>query len=94
MPDRVYRNLGMELVRGTEAAALAAVPETAIAVLMGVGDTPDGVIFDCQGGVTTQSIVTRALSGLIRFIRGVHQLNSKHVFGNVDIDQAVRIAVY
>ena len=61
----------------------------------GITDGPflEGVHFDCQGGVTTQSIVIRALSGSIRFIRGVHQLNPEHVFGNVDINQAVRIAV-
>ncbi len=39
------------------------------------------VHYDRVGGVTTHSIVIRALSGSIRYIRGIHQLNPEHVFG-------------
>jgi fructose-1,6-bisphosphatase II len=62
----------------------------------GITDGPflEGAHFDRNGGVTTHSIVIRALSGSIRYIRGVHQLKPEHVFGDVDIDQAVKIAVY
>jgi fructose-1,6-bisphosphatase II len=62
----------------------------------GITDGPflEGVHFDRNGGVTTHSIVIRALSGSIRYIRGVHQLKPEHVFGDVDIAQAVKMAVY
>jgi len=41
----------------------------------------EGVHFDRRGGVTTESIVIRSLTGSIRYIRGVHQLNRKHLVG-------------
>ncbi len=39
------------------------------------------VHLDRAGGVTTHSIVIRAISGSIRYVKGIHQLNPEHVFG-------------
>ena len=60
----------------------------------GITDGPflEGVHFDRAGGVTTHSIVIRALTGSLRYIRGVHQLKSEHIFGRMDTDGAVQIA--
>ena len=41
----------------------------------------EGVHFDRAGGVTTHSVVIRAVSGSVRYIKGIHQLNPEHVFG-------------
>ncbi|BHH85607.1 class II fructose-bisphosphatase [Desulforhopalus sp. 52FAK] len=41
----------------------------------------EGVHFDRAGGVTTHSVVIRAISGSVRYIQGIHQLNPEHVFG-------------
>lgn len=70
--------------------------EDAFFAATGITDGPflEGVHFDRQGGVTTHSIVIRARSGSMRYIRGIHQLKPEHVFGDVDIDQAVKFAVY
>ena len=45
------------------------------------GSFLEGVHFDRAGGVTTHSIVIRAITGSIRHIKGIHQLNPEHVFG-------------
>lgn len=37
----------------------------------------EGVRFDQRGGVSTESIVTRSLTGSVRYIKGIHQLNRK-----------------
>ncbi len=37
----------------------------------------EGVHFDRSGGVTTESIVIRSLSGSIRYIKGIHQFKRK-----------------
>jgi len=60
----------------------------------GISDSPfiEGVHFDRQGGVTTHSVVIRAISGSIRYIKGIHQLNPEHIFGGVDTAAAVKIA--
>ncbi len=60
----------------------------------GITDGPflEGVHFDRNGGVTTHSIVIRALSGSMRFVRGVHQLNPEHIFGDRHTAEAVRLA--
>lgn len=42
----------------------------------------EGVHFDRSGGVTTHSIVIRAISGSIRHIKGQHELHPEHVFGS------------
>ena len=48
-----------------------------------VTDSPflEGVRYDDRLGVTTESLVIRASSGSLRFIRGVHQLDPEHIFG-------------
>jgi fructose-1,6-bisphosphatase II len=85
--DSADRVLGLDDLIQSEDAFFAAT---------GITDGPflEGVHFDRNGGVTTHSIVIRALSGSMRHIRGVHQLKPEHVFGDVDIDHAVKIAVY
>ena len=69
--------------------------EDAFFAATGITDGPflEGVHFDRQGGVTTHSIIIRALTGSIRFVKGVHQLNPEHIFGEIDTPGAVRIAV-
>jgi fructose-1,6-bisphosphatase II len=42
----------------------------------------EGVHFDRDGGVTTESIVIRSLSGSIRFVKGIHQFKRKLNFGD------------
>ncbi len=56
------------------------------------GSFLEGVHFDRNGGVTTHSIVIRALSGSMRFVKGVHQLNAEHIFGAEGLASAVRLA--
>lgn len=51
-----------------------------------------GVQFDKIKGVTTHSIVIRALSGSIRFIEGSHALNRKLEFGEKGMRDAVKMA--
>ncbi len=62
----------------------------------GVTDGPflEGIHYDRQGGVTTHSIVIRALSGSVRYIKGVHQLMRDFRFGHVDVEEAVKIAIH
>lgn len=52
----------------------------------------EGVRYDREGGVTTHRIVIRALSGSMRFIKGIHQLKVEHIFSAMDTDKAVAIA--
>ena len=54
----------------------------------------EGVHFDRDGGVTTHSIVIRAISGSTRFIKGIHQLNSEHIFGGKAHEEAVKAATH
>jgi fructose-1,6-bisphosphatase II len=60
----------------------------------GVTDGPmlEGIHYDRRGGVTTHSIVIRALSGSTRYIKGVHQLKQDSPSGPVDVEEAVKIA--
>jgi fructose-1,6-bisphosphatase II len=60
----------------------------------GITDGPllEGVHYDRQGGVTSHSIVIRALSGSMRYIKGIHQLKREFSFARVDVEQAVKIA--
>lgn len=51
-----------------------------------------GVHFDKIKGVTTHSIVIRALSGSIRFIEGSHSLKRKLEFGEKGMRDAVKMA--
>jgi fructose-1,6-bisphosphatase II len=46
----------------------------------------EGVHFDRDAGVTTHSIVIRALTGSIRYVKGVHQLKRPMDFKNRKID--------
>lgn len=41
----------------------------------------DGVHYDRDGGITTHSIVIRAASGSLRFIKGIHRLERSVEFG-------------
>jgi fructose-1,6-bisphosphatase II len=62
----------------------------------GVTDGPllEGVHYDRQGGVTTHSIVIRALSGSVRYVKGIHQLKRKFPFGRIDVEEAVKLAIH
>ncbi|MCF6360086.1 MAG: class II fructose-bisphosphatase [Cyclobacteriaceae bacterium] len=51
-----------------------------------------GIHFDQIKGVTTHSIVIRALSGSIRFIEGSHSLKRNLEFGDKGLEQAVKMA--
>ena len=60
----------------------------------GITDGPflEGIHYDRRGGVTTHSIVIRALSGSLRYVKGVHQLQRGFAFKPVDVKEAVEIA--
>ncbi len=62
----------------------------------GITDGPmlEGIHYDRRGGVTTHSIVIRALSGSTRYIKGVHQLKQEFPSGPVDVEEAVKIATH
>ena len=62
----------------------------------GITDGPflEGVHYDRQGGVTTHSIVIRALSGSVRYIKGVHQLRRDLSFGRVNVEEAVKLVAH
>ncbi len=53
----------------------------------------EGIHYDRQGGVTSHSVVIRALSGSIRYIKGVHQRRD-FALGPVNIDEAVKLATH
>jgi fructose-1,6-bisphosphatase II len=61
----------------------------------GITDGPflEGIHYDRNGGVTTHSIVIRALSGSMRYIKGVHQLRREVALGPVDVEEAVELAI-
>ncbi len=50
------------------------------------GSFLEGVHFDREAGVTTHSIVIRALTGSVRYIKGIHQLKRPMDFKNRDIE--------
>ncbi|MCB0210384.1 MAG: fructose-bisphosphatase class II, partial [Anaerolineae bacterium] len=52
----------------------------------------EGVHYDRQGGVTTHSIVIRALSGSMRYVKGIHQLKRGLDFRRLDVKEAVKVA--
>lgn len=62
----------------------------------GITDGPllEGVHYDRQGGVTSHSIIIRALSGSTRYIKGIHQLKREISFTHVDIAEAVKMAIH
>ena len=68
--------------------------EDAFFAATGITDGPflEGVHFDRQGGVTTHSIVIRAQSGSIRYVKGIHQLDEELMFGDSGTHHAVELA--
>lgn len=62
----------------------------------GITDGPflEGIHYDRYGGVTTHSIVIRALSGSMRYIKGVHQLKHDVPFSQVDVEEVVKIVTH
>ena len=60
----------------------------------GISEGPmlEGVHYDRSGGVTSHSIVIRALSGSIRYIKGIHKLKREFQFGRVNTAEAVAMA--
>jgi fructose-1,6-bisphosphatase II len=70
-------------------------PDTFFAAT-GITDGPflEGIHYDRLGGVTTHSIVIRALSGSIRYIKGVHKLTTEFRFRTVGVEEAVKLVTY
>jgi fructose-1,6-bisphosphatase II len=62
----------------------------------GITDGPflEGIHYDRRGGVTTHSIVVRALSGSLRYIKGVHQLKRDFRLRDVGVEEAVKLATH
>lgn len=60
-----------------------------------ITDSPflQGVRYGDGTGVTTESLVIRAASGSLRFVRGVHRLDPEHVFGPGGAERAVSAAL-
>lgn len=58
------------------------------------GTLLEGVHYDRQGGVTTHSIVMRALSGSVRYIKGIHQLKRDFHFGRMNVEEAVQLVAH
>jgi len=85
--DRAYQVLKLEDLIQADDAFFAAT---------GITDGPflEGIHYDRQGGVTTHSIVIRALSGSMRHIKGSHQLRRGLDLGYVDVAEAVKIATH
>ncbi|MDH5598187.1 MAG: class II fructose-bisphosphatase [Cyclobacteriaceae bacterium] len=59
----------------------------------GITDGPflEGVHFDREVGVTTHSVVIRALTGSIRYVKGIHQLKRALDFRNRNIESAIEM---
>lgn len=85
-PGQVERILSLDdLVEGDDAFFSATA----------VTDSPflEGVRYDTRhAGVTTESLVIRAGSGSVRYVRGVHQLDPEHIFGDRDPGDVVQAA--
>ncbi|MEM7346447.1 MAG: class II fructose-bisphosphatase [Chloroflexota bacterium] len=62
----------------------------------GITDGPflEGIHYDQDGGVTTHSILVRARSGSIRYIKGIHQIDKRFAPRQVGVEEAVKIATY
>lgn len=87
------RRLKKDKVKLKEVLTLNDLIKSDNAFFSATGITPstflEGVHFDRRGGVTTQSIVLRSLTGSLRYIKGVHRLNRTHnVGGNIGITPA------
>ncbi len=85
--DALYQVLTLEELVQSDDAFFAAT---------GITDGPflEGVHFDVEAGVTTHSIVIRAISGSIRFVKGIHKLNPEHIFGQLEPDHAAEMVAY
>jgi len=86
--DNVGKVLTLESLIKSEDAFFAAT---------GITDGPflEGIHYDRRGGVTTHSIVIRALSGSMRYIKGVHQLKRDNIpFSHVDVEEAIKLATH
>ncbi len=69
--------------------------EDAFFSVTAVTDSPflEGVRYDTRhNGVTTESLTIRAGSGSVRYVRGIHQLDPEHIFGDRDPGDAVEAA--
>ncbi|HSM04334.1 MAG TPA: class II fructose-bisphosphatase [Longimicrobiales bacterium] len=69
--------------------------EDAFFSVTAVTDSPflEGVRYDTRhSGVTTESLTIRAGSGSVRYVRGIHQLDPEHIFGDRDPGDAVEAA--
>ncbi len=68
--------------------------EDAFFAATAITDSPflQGIRYTGGLGVTTESLVIRAASGSLRFVRGVHRLDPEHVFGPGGLEHAVTAA--
>ncbi len=93
--ERLTAHLGSRL---TETLMLDDLIQTDDAFFAATGITNgpflEGVHYDREGGVTTHSIVIRALSGSIRYIKGVHQLRRELDFKRLGVAEAVELATH
>ncbi|NLC69906.1 MAG: class II fructose-bisphosphatase [Desulfuromonadaceae bacterium] len=99
-PQKDYERQALAVLEGEDAGRVLSLDdlvrsEDAFFAATGItgGSFLEGVHFDRQGGVTTHSIVIRAVTGSIRHVKGIHQLRPEHVFGRIDTQGAVQIAV-
>jgi fructose-1,6-bisphosphatase II len=74
-PGELHRILGVDALIRAEDAFFSATAITGSPFLQGVR-------YHEALGVSTESLVIRAGSGSIRHIRGMHRLNSDHIFGD------------
>lgn len=70
--------------------------EDAFFAATGITEGPllEGIHYDRRGGVTTHSIVIRAVTGSVRYIKGMHQLRRDLAFGRVNVDEAVQMVIH
>lgn len=61
----------------------------------GITDGPllEGIHYDRQARVTTQSIVIRSLSGSMRYVQGIHQMKRDLNISDLEVHDAVKMAI-
>lgn len=83
-PHELDRVLGLDDLVACDDAFFAATAITGGVFL-------EGVRYDRELGVSTESLVIRSRSGSIRHIRGTHRLNPEHIFGGGRLSEVVNV---